>query len=70
MAKKLINIPSLVKKLRGHLGDLTQEQFARELGVTFATVNSWENRKRFPQPYLLRKLLELGQQINKNKAKR
>lgn len=31
-----------VLTLRKRLG-LTQEQFARELGVSFATVNRWEN---------------------------
>lgn len=38
---------------------LTQEQFAREVGVTFSTVNLWENGRRRPQPYLLKRLLEL-----------
>ena len=37
-----IAIPSLVKRLRQRLG-LTQEQLAHEVGVTFSTVNQWEN---------------------------
>jgi len=53
-----INIPALVKGLRGRLG-LTQEQFAREVGVTFSTVNQWENGRRRPQPFLLKRLLEM-----------
>jgi putative transcriptional regulator len=35
---------TLVRELRFRLG-LTQEQFAAELGVTFASINRWENRK-------------------------
>jgi putative transcriptional regulator len=53
-----INIPALVKSLRERLG-LTQEQFARAVGVTFSTVNQWENARRRPQPFLLNRLLEM-----------
>jgi len=54
----VIHIPGLVKGLRQRLG-LTQEQFAREVGVTFSTVNQWENGRRRPQPFLLNRLLEM-----------
>jgi transcriptional regulator with XRE-family HTH domain len=53
-----IDIPALVKGLRGRLG-LTQEQFAYEVGVTFSTVNQWENGRRQPQPFLVKRLLEM-----------
>ena len=53
-----INISALVKSLRARLG-LTQEQFAKEVGVTFSTVNQWENGRRRPQPFLLNRLLEM-----------
>ncbi len=53
-----INIPALVKRLRKGLR-LTQEQFAREVGVTFSTINQWENGRRQPQPFLLKRLLEM-----------
>jgi DNA-binding transcriptional regulator YiaG len=36
------NIPGLVKEVRRQL-DLSQEDLARELGISFATVNRWEN---------------------------
>jgi len=36
------NYPSFVKKLRRQLA-LSQEDLARELGVSYATVNRWEN---------------------------
>ncbi len=52
------DISALVKGIRTRLG-LTQEQFAREIGVTFSTVNQWENGHRRPQPYLLNRLLEM-----------
>ncbi len=52
------DVGELVKRLRERMG-LTQEQFAREVGVTFSTVNLWENGHRRPQPYLLRRLLEM-----------
>jgi transcriptional regulator with XRE-family HTH domain len=52
------NIGELVKRIRERMG-LTQEQFAREVGVTFSTLNLWENGHRRPQPYLLKGLLEM-----------
>lgn len=42
-----LEISNLVRELRQRLG-LTQEQFAAKLGVTFATINRWENRRARP----------------------
>ena len=53
----MADISALVKGVRQLLG-LTQKQFARELGVSFSTVNQWENARRRPQPVLLQRLLE------------
>lgn len=39
MMYRTTDVPSLVKRLRGALG-MTQEQFAKELGITFSTVNT------------------------------
>lgn len=68
------DVPGLVKRLRERMGGLTQEQFAREVGVTFSTVNLWENGRRRPQPYLLNRLLEmeasLGQAQRPSRKKR
>ena len=36
------NLPELVKEVRRQLA-LSQEDWARELGISFATVNRWEN---------------------------
>ena len=41
------NLPGLVKEIRRQLG-ISQEDLARELGVSFATVNRWENGKSKP----------------------
>ncbi len=63
------DIAALIKELRTRL-HLTQEQFAREVGVTYSTVNHWENAKRKPQPYLLRRLLEMKEELDGRKTKR
>jgi putative transcriptional regulator len=39
--------PSLVKEIRQQLS-LSQEDLARELGVSYATVNRWENDQAKP----------------------
>jgi transcriptional regulator with XRE-family HTH domain len=53
------DFPALVRAVRQRLG-LTQEQLAQELGVSFSTVNVWENGKRAPLPFLRRRLLEMA----------
>jgi transcriptional regulator with XRE-family HTH domain len=62
------DIPALVKELRARLR-LTQEQFAQKVGVTYSTVNHWENGKRAPQPFLVRRLLELKEELDEQNAK-
>lgn len=57
-----IDIQKLIKELR-HKLDLTQEQFANRVGVTFSTVNSWENGIRKPHPFLLKRLLEMANEV-------
>jgi predicted nucleotidyltransferase/DNA-binding XRE family transcriptional regulator len=54
---------ALVRGLRHRL-HLTQEQFAHRIGVTYSTVNHWENGKRVPQPFLTRRLLELKDELD------
>lgn len=61
-----LNIPKLVKELRQRLG-LTQEQFAQKVGVTYGSVNHWENGKRTPQPFLVRRLLEMKEELEGRK---
>lgn len=38
---------NIIKKIRAEL-DMSQTEFADKLGVTFASVNRWENGKAFP----------------------
>ena len=49
-----------IRALREHL-ELTQEVFAQVLGVSFATVNRWENRKSTPSGDYARVLQTLSQ---------
>jgi len=48
----------LIRELRERLG-LTQEKFAAKLGVTFPTINRWENGRAKPSPLALQKIEEL-----------
>lgn len=57
-------ISRFVKNIRKNL-NLTQERFAHKVGVSFATINSWENNKRKPQPFLMDKLIVLEKQRHK-----
>jgi putative transcriptional regulator len=52
------NIPRLVRELRKRTG-LTQEKFAAKLGVTFPTINRWENDRAKPSPLAMQKIEEL-----------
>lgn len=56
------DIPPFVKRLRERTG-LTQEQFAQAVGVTFSTVNQWENGHRRPQPFLLKRLVQMEKEL-------
>ena len=59
------DMPHLIHEIRARLG-LTQEQLAARLGVTFPTVNRWENDRVKPSPLAIRQvealLRELGRQ--------
>lgn len=43
---------------------LTQKEFAKKMGVSFATVNRWENQKCEPSLRAKRKVLSLLKKIN------
>lgn len=49
------DIPRLVRELRERTG-LTQEKFAARLGVTFPTINRWENGRARPSPLAMEKI--------------
>ncbi len=52
------NIPRLIRELRERTG-LTQEKFAAKLGVTFPTINRWENGRAKPSPLAIQRIEEL-----------
>jgi putative transcriptional regulator len=47
MIRQPKNFPETVKEVRRQL-TLSQEELARALGVSFATVNRWENCRTVP----------------------
>ncbi len=56
------DVSKLIKELRDKL-DLTQEQLAQKVGVTFSTINNWEKGTRTPHPFLFQKLLDIAREI-------
>ncbi|MGV8081751.1 MAG: helix-turn-helix domain-containing protein [Syntrophales bacterium] len=52
------DISRLVRELRERTG-LTQEKFAAKLGVTFPTINRWENGRAKPSPLALKQVEDL-----------
>jgi len=52
------DVSEMVRELRATLG-LTQERFAARIGVTFSTVNRWENGKGTPSPLAMKQIEEL-----------
>jgi len=57
------DISKTVRELRAAFC-LTQEQFAAKLGVTYTTINRWENDKGKPYPLAMRQL----EKYKKNKS--
>jgi putative transcriptional regulator len=55
----------LVRELRNFLG-LTQEKMAARLGVTFPTINRWENGRARPSPLALRQIEDLLTDLGEN----
>ena len=48
----------LIRELRSRLG-LTQEKMAVRLGVTYPTINRWENGRAKPSPLALKQIENL-----------
>jgi transcriptional regulator with XRE-family HTH domain len=59
-----VDTAALVRETRKRLG-LTQVQFAQSLGVSFQSVNRWENRKTKPLPIVLKQIESQLQGIGK-----
>ena len=58
---------TLIREIRRRLG-LTQEKFAARLGVTFPTVNRWENGKAKPWPLAMQERTDVLRSMGKNGA--
>lgn len=56
---------ALVRNIRVQLG-LTQEKLAARLGVTFPTINRWENGRAKPSPLALRQIEDLLTALGKD----
>lgn len=52
----------LIREMRAHVG-LTQEQLALHLGVTYSTLNRWENQRGKPSPMAIQKIEQMLQQM-------
>ncbi len=61
------DIPRLIRELRERTG-LTQEKFAAKLGVTFPTINRWENGRAKPSPLAMKQIEELLRNMGDNGA--
>ena len=57
---KTIDFQEQVKLVRMHL-QLSQEELARQMGISFATVSRWERENRKPQLALLGKFYSFCQ---------
>ncbi len=57
----------LIRELRERTG-LTQEKFAAKLGVTFPTINRWENGRAKPSPLAMKQIEGLLRSMDDNGA--
>lgn len=58
-----MEIAGLIRELRQELG-LSQEKLAAKLGVSFRTINRWENRRAVPSPLALKQVEGLLHQMS------
>ena len=59
------DISKMVRKLRAAIG-MKQEQFAAKIGVTYSTINRWENGKSTPSPLAMLRIEELQNELKQN----
>ncbi len=55
MRVKRYDVVTLIKEIRVQLS-ISQEDLAREIGVSFATVNRWENGRFLPSKMAIRQV--------------
>ncbi len=56
-------IGEMIRRLRQQMG-LTQEKLAAQLGVSFSTLNRWENGHTQPSPLARKRLEQLLQGLD------
>lgn len=61
---KQTEVGQLIRELRLSTG-LTQEQFAAHIGVTYPTINRWENGRSKPSPMAMEKIEQKLQDLGK-----
>lgn len=66
MVKDIDDFAELIHATRQASG-LTQEEFARNLGFSFLSVNRWENNKTKPSPTAKQKILQFMKNLVKKK---
>ena len=59
------DIPYLIKTLRQRLG-LSQTKFAKHLGISFQTVNGWENGHYRPYPMAMKLIRDEVEKMGKD----
>jgi putative transcriptional regulator len=60
-------VSKLIRELRA-LTELTQEQFAAVLGVTYGTINRWENGHMQPSTLALKQIRAVLEQVIQSSA--
>lgn len=53
----------LLRELRHRLGDVSQEQLARRVGVSWSTISRWENGKGAPSPLARERVVPLLKEV-------
>ncbi len=66
--KKDAEIPRLLREARRRSG-LSQEKLAAKLGVSFTTINRWENAHAHPSPLARTQIAALFEELNDQGAK-
>jgi len=61
-------VGELIRELRLSAG-LTQEQFGAVIGVTYSTINRWENAKSKPSPLAMEKVRTMLQDLGNSGQK-
>ncbi|MBD2730492.1 helix-turn-helix transcriptional regulator [Nostoc sp. FACHB-892] len=62
LARNQPEVGKFLRELR-ILAGLTQEQFASFLGVTYSTINRWENGHTRPMPLAMQKIEEIAKDM-------